>query len=85
MIKSRHRIITSLLSIKPRSSLLTKVESEAKKEMIATEARMRMNLPESFLNEIYVWPFGYIIERIRLPLSVSKPMRMTTHSKSYDN
>lgn len=59
-----------------------KVGSEEKKQISAAIPRIRMNFPESFLKEIYVWLLGYMIERIKLPLSVSKPIRMTTHSKS---
>lgn len=52
VIKSKHRMITSFVSMSPKSSLSKNVESETKNEIKATEPRIKMNLPESFLNEI---------------------------------
>ena len=52
VIKSRHLITTVIGSIKSNSNLSRNVGKEAKNEITATLPRIKMNFPESFLNEI---------------------------------
>lgn len=82
--KSRRRIMTSSFSIYPRSYLSRKVLIDAKKDIRATDAKMRMNFPESLSKEIWLWCFGYMIERIRFPFKVSNPTLMTWHSVFFE-
>ena len=50
--KSKHLMTTSSTAMSSKSTFSMNVDRETKKQIIATLPRMRMNFPESFLNEI---------------------------------